>query len=141
MRKNLKTYQSVSVKSTLAAADPHQIITMMYNGLLESLAQAKGAIERKDLESKSKLLTKATNILQALQTSLDSESEPEISKNFGELYSFCISRIHDASLSLDITILVQVIDFLSPLRDAWQKIPEKDKAEGLELLKQRDQEM
>ncbi len=139
MRKNLKAYQNVNIKSSLTAADPHQIITMMYNGLLESLAQAKGAIERKDLENKSKLLTKATNILQALTTSLDTDSQPEISKNFSELYSFCISKINDASLSLDISTIDQVINFLSPLRDAWQQMPEAAKQEGLDLLKQKEQ--
>jgi len=139
MRKNLKAYQSVNIKSTLAAAEPHQIISMMYNGLLESLAQAKGAIERKDFENKSKLLTKAVNILQALQTSLDNESQPEISKNFSELYTYCIDRINDASLSLEITTIDEVINFLSPLRDAWLQMPEAAKQEGHELLKQKEQ--
>jgi flagellar protein FliS len=139
MRKNLKAYQSVNIKSTLATAEPHQIISMMYNGILESLAQAKGAIERRDLEKKSQQLTKATNILQALTTSLDSESQPEISKNFSELYSFCIAKINDASLSLDISIIDQVINFLSPLRDAWQQMPEESKQEGHDLLKKKEQ--
>lgn len=138
MRKNLKTYQSVNIKSTLSAADPHQVITMMYNGLLESLAQAKGAIDRKDLASKSKLMTKSTSILQALQNSLDSDSQPEISKNFTELYGYCIDRINDANLSLDVAIIDEVIHFLTPLRDAWQQMPEESKQEGLELLKQKE---
>ena len=138
MRKNLKTYQSISVKSSLSAAEPHQIILMMYNGLLESLAQAKGAIERKDLEKKSILLTKATDILQALTTSLDNESEPEISRNFSVLYSFCISQINEVSLTLDISSIDQVIDYISPLRDAWQKMPEESKQKGHELLKQKE---
>lgn len=139
MRKNLKAYQSVNIKSTLSTAEPHQIITMMYNGVLESLAQAKGAIARKDLENKSKLLTKSVNILQALQNSLDVGSEPVISKNFNELYSFCINRINDASLTLDTSIIDQVIGFLSPLRDAWQQMPEESKKQGHELLKQKEQ--
>jgi flagellar protein FliS len=139
MRKNLKAYKSVNIASTLTAAEPHQIISMMYNGLLESLAQAKGAIGRKDLEQKSQLLTKAINILQALTTSLDSESQPEISKNFSELYSFCITKINDASLSLDVSTIDQVINFLAPLRDAWQQMPEEAKKEGHDLLKQKEQ--
>jgi flagellar protein FliS len=138
MRKNVKAYQNVNIKSTMAAADPHQIISMMYNGLLESLAQAKGAIERKDLENKSKLLTKAVSIIQALQNSLDSESEPVISKNFNELYSHCIMRINDASLSLDIAMIDEVVTFIAPLRDAWQQMPEQAKQDGLNLLKEKE---
>lgn len=138
MRKNVKAYQNVNIKSTMAAADPHQIISMMYNGLLESLAQAKGAIERKDLENKSKLLTKAVSIIQALQNSLDAESEPVISKNFNELYGHCITRINDASLSLDIAMIDEVVTFIAPLRDAWQQMPEQAKQEGLSLLKEKE---
>jgi flagellar protein FliS len=139
MRNNLKAYQSVNVASTLATADPHQIITMMYNGLLESLAQAKGAIERRDLESKSKLMVKSTSILQALQGALDSDSEPEISKNFNELYGYCIDKINDANITLDTSSIDQVINFLMPIRDAWQQMPEESKQEGFELLKQKEQ--
>ena len=139
MRKNLKAYKSVNIASNLATADPHQIISLMYNGLLESLAQAKGAIERKDLSSKSILLTKAVNILQALQNSLDNESQQEISKTFYTLYSYCISRINDVSLTLDVSGLDEVSSLLSPLRDAWIQIPESEKQKGLDLLKQKSQ--
>ncbi len=139
MRKNLKAYKSVNIASNLATADPHQVISLMYNGLLESVAQAKGAIDRKDFSSKSTLLTKAVNILQALQNSLDNESQPEISKNFSNLYSYCITRINDASLTLEIAGLDEVISLLSPLRDAWVQIPESEKQQGLDLLKQKNQ--
>ncbi|WP_206484816.1 flagellar export chaperone FliS [Thalassotalea sp. G2M2-11] len=139
MRKNLKAYKSVDIESNLATADPHQVISMMYNGLLESIAQAKGAIERKELANKSTLLSKAINILQALQNSLDFDSQPEISSNFDGLYGYCIDRINDASVSLDVSALNEVVELLAPLRDAWVQIPENEKQQGLDLLKQKEQ--
>ena len=140
MRKSLKAYNQVNIESSLLAANPHQIILMMYDGLLESIAKGKGAIERKDLETKSKMLTKAVNILAALDNSLDAKAEPEISKNFSALYGFCIDKLNEISISMDTQGLDQVIEFLKPLRDAWKDMPETSKQEGIELLKQKDQQ-
>ena len=139
MRNNLRAYQKVNRDSGLTAADPHTVILMLYNGILENISIGKGAIERKDFTLKSTALSKAVNILQSLQDSLDNESEPAISSNFNTLYGYCIEQIMAASASLDVNALDQVTDFLKPLRDAWQNISEQDKKEGFAKLKERDQ--
>lgn len=139
MRQNLQAYKKVNVESSMLAADPHQIILMMLDGALESMANAKGAIERKDLAVKSQMMTKAVNILTALQNSLDKEAEPTISENFSTLYDYCINNLNEANISLDTSIIDEVHTFLSPLRDAWKEMPESSKQEGLDLLKQKDQ--
>ena len=79
MRQNLKAYKQVNVNSSLLESNPHQIILMMFDGMLQGIAVAKGAIERKDFELKSQSLTKAINILEALRQSLDFDNQPEIS--------------------------------------------------------------
>ncbi|XQW85816.1 flagellar export chaperone FliS [Thalassotalea piscium] len=140
MRKNLKAYSQVNINSTLLTADPHQVILMMYDGLLESIAKVKGAIVRKDLAIKSQMVTKAVNILSALDNSLDADAEPQISATFSNLYQYCIDRLNDANITLDISGLDEVIELLKPLRDAWQAIPETDKKEGFELLKKKDEQ-
>jgi flagellar protein FliS len=139
MRKNLKTYRQVNIESGLLSSDPHQIILMMFDGALMGIAEAKGAIERKDLAEKSKAITKAINIFSALRESLDKESEPVISDNFDNLYAYCINTLIDLSISLDIDGLQAISDFIKPLRDAWSQMPEASKQEGMSLLKNRDQ--
>lgn len=138
MRSSLKAYKKVTVESSLTSADPHQIISMMYNGLLESVAQAKGAISRKDFGTKGEKITKAISILRALQNSLDRKSEPVVSQRFADLYGACIDLLIDANVSLDIEILDQVIEYISPLRDAWVQISVEDKAVGLKQIQTRD---
>ena len=88
MRQNLKAYKKVNIESSMLAADPHQVVLMMLDGALESIALAKGAIERKDLANKSKMMTKAVNILSALRSALDKDAEPKVSENFDNLYSY-----------------------------------------------------
>ena len=140
MRKNLKAYNQVNIDSTLMAADPHQVILMMYDGLLESIAKVKGAIERKDLATKSQMITKAVNILSALDNALDADAEPQISATFSSLYQYCIQRLNDTNISLEVEALDEVTNLLKPIRDAWREIPEDAKQEGFDLLKKKDQQ-
>ena len=135
MRNNLKTYQQISKESNLIASDPHQVISLLYNGIFESLRMSRIAIENKDLEVKSKQLTKAVNILRSLQDSLDFESEPTISKNFSELYLYCISTLAEVSVSLDIKKIDEVIELIEPLSAARKNISEDDKQKGLVLIR------
>mgnify|MGYP000061852963 FL=1 len=138
MRQNLKAYKQVNVNSSLLESNPHQIILMMFDGMLQGIAVAKGAIERKDFELKSQSLTKAINILEALRQSLDFDNQPEISKNFDVMYSYCIDRLADISVSLDVDAFSEVVDMLKPLRDAWFAMPESGKQEGLSLLAEKN---
>lgn len=137
MRKNIATYQTVNRESGLNVADPHTIISMMFDGLFESVSIVKGAIERNDFETKSKQLNKAMSILRSLQDSLDTESEPKISANFYELYAYCIDRLVDVSVSKDCSIIDEIVNLLKPLSDAWKNISEADKQQGFELLKSK----
>lgn len=138
MRQNLQAYKKVNIESSISTANPHQIIVMMFDGALQSLSVAKGAIERKDFELKSEQITKFDNILSALRASLDFDSQPQISQNFDNLYAYCIDRANEASAELSIEKLAEVNELLKPLRDAWFEMPEAAKQEGLSLLKEKN---
>ena len=134
MRKSLQSYRQVDVTSSVLSADPHTVISMLYTGIFDSLAVAKGSIERKDFELKSKSLTKAINILHSLQDSLDFDSRPEISKNFSDFYQVCIDKLTQASTNMSIRDIDETIELMQPLVDAWRNISDTDKQEGFALL-------
>jgi flagellar protein FliS len=138
MRQNLKAYKKVDIESTIMSSEPHQIILMMFDGALQSLAIAKGAIERKDYELKSQTVSKFINIVSALRNSLDFDAEPVVSRRFDDLYLYCIDVINDVSLSMDASRTDEVIELLKPLRNAWFEMPEASKQEGHELLKEKN---
>ncbi len=48
-QKFLDQYQQTSVQTGLEDATPHKLVAMLYDGILDNLALAKGAMERKDL--------------------------------------------------------------------------------------------
>jgi flagellar protein FliS len=138
MRQNLKAYKKVDIESTIMSSEPHQIILMMFDGALPSLAIAKGAIERKDYELKSQMVSKFINIVSALRNSLDFDAEPVVSKRFDDLYIYCIDVINDASISMDANGVDGIIELIKPLRNAWSEMPEASKQEGHELLKEKN---
>jgi flagellar protein FliS len=138
MRQNLKAYKKVDIESSIMSSGPHQIIVMMFDGALQSLAIARGAMERKDFELKSESISKFVNILSALRNSLDFDAEPEISQRFDELYVYCIDVINEVSLSLQVERFDEVIKLLKPLRNAWFEMPETSKQEGHDLLKEKN---
>jgi len=138
MRQNLKAYKKVDIESTIMSSEPHQIILMMFDGALQSLAIAKGAIERKDYELKSQTVSKFINIVSALRNSLDFDAEPIVSRRFDDLYIYCIDVINDSSLSMDATRVDGIIELIKPLRNAWFEMPETSKQEGHDLLKEKN---
>jgi len=138
MRKNLKAYKKVDIESTIMSSEPHQIILMMFDGALQSLAIAKGAIERKDYELKSQMVSKFINIVSALRNSLDFDAEPVVSKRFDDLYIYCLDVINDVSISMDATRVDGIIELIKPLRNAWFEMPEASKQEGHDLLNEKN---
>ena len=76
--RNLKAYKKTNLEAELSVADPHRVIQMMYEGLIERLSQAKGAIMRHDYEYKADRISKAVGIINGLQSALDNRSNPEL---------------------------------------------------------------
>jgi len=138
MRQNLKAYKKVNIESSIMGSEPHQIIVMMFDGALQSLAVAKGAIERKDFELKAQSITKFSNIITALRNSLDFDAEPVISQRFDDLYVYCLNMINEVSLSMNAARLDEITELLRPLRDAWFDMPEEAKQEGHSLLRDKN---
>ena len=85
--RNLKAYKATSIEADLAVADPHRVIQLMMQGLLESLAQAKGAIERKDMEEKARTISKAQGLVHGLQDALDM-TQGQIAEDLFALYAY-----------------------------------------------------
>jgi len=138
MRQNLKAYKQVNLHSSLLESNPHQVILMMFDGALQAISVAKGAIERKNFELKSESITKATNILDALRGSLDFEREPKVSENFDVLYTYCIESLNKVSLDLNTSAIDEIVEMLKPLRDAWSEMSEESKKEGISLLAEKN---
>ena len=88
----LKTYQKINVESGLADANGHQLIQMLMSGAIDRIAQAKGAMERGDIELKGQLIGKASGIIGGLVDTLDKKKGGELAENLEVLYLYVLLK-------------------------------------------------
>lgn len=131
-QRNLKAYKATSIAADLAVADPHRVIQLMMQGVLERLAQEKGAIERRDMEAKSTAVSKAQGLLHGLQDALDM-SQGVVANDLYSLYSYMDERIWDASLALDITPIEEVMALMVTIKSGWDQLPDSAKKQGYKM--------
>ncbi len=123
-KKGLASYGEVSVQAGTAYADSVQLIQMLFDGLIDSLAAAEGQIERKEIQAKGESLSRAMRIVLGLQGSLDLEKGGEIAANLADLYDYCTRRLMHANLKNDVEAVQEVKRLISEIRDAWSQVPE-----------------
>lgn len=119
----LNTYKNVGIESGVAAADPHKLILMLYQGALLAIASAKNQILRKQISEKGSSITKAIKIIdEGLKACLDVKAGGEIGKNLYDLYDYMNQRLLIANLKNDTAILDEVSTLLGELKGAWESI-------------------
>ncbi|WP_349431725.1 flagellar export chaperone FliS [Methylomarinum sp. Ch1-1] len=119
----MSQYKQVGTHVGADSADPHQLIVMLFDGALERIAIAKGAIERNDIEEKGQKIGRVIAIVDGLRASLDKEQGGEIAENLDNLYDYMQRRLFEANLNNDLAILSEVADLIKEVRSAWVAIP------------------
>lgn len=122
LNNSIKAYSSVHVESRIMDASPHRLVQMLFEGAIERLAQAKGAMGAKQVERKGMLISKAINIIAGLQGSLQDAGDGELSTNLDSLYDYMIRRLSEANLKNDPAILDEVSGLVLEIKDAWDAI-------------------
>lgn len=119
----INAYKKVGVESNVIGADPHQLISMLFQGALLAVANAKSEILSKDIAAKGKSISKAIAIIgEGLHASLDKKVGGELAQNLSSLYDYMVMRLVDANLKNDITVLDEVTHLLTELTEAWDSI-------------------
>jgi len=115
-------YQQVNNVGQVEDASPHRLILMLMAGALDRLAQARSAIERKDISLKGRMISKATNIIEGLQGNLDRQQAPEYAENLDRLYDYMQRRLLEANLNNDISLLDEVSELMRTIKSGWEEI-------------------
>jgi len=118
-----KAYAKIEVESGVHAADPHKLITMLYQGALLAIANAKNGILRKDIPAKGAAISKAILIInEGLKACLDKNAGGELAHNLDSLYDYMCSRLLIANMNNDTDALDEVTRLLNELKGAWDSI-------------------
>lgn len=116
------SYRSIDLESRTAAASPYALVLVLFDGLLDELARARGHIEGKRYQHKGQSLEKCLNILNGLNGALDYEGGGELVQGLSRLYDYCIYRLSDVSVTLSLDGLDEVVRLLGELRDGWEGV-------------------
>lgn len=121
--RSASAYKRVAVQTSIDGASPHQLISLLYDALLQSLGSARAAMARGDVETKGKQIGKAVRILEeGLKGGLNDAMGGELAVNLRGVYNYSILRLTAANLKNDASLIDEVIDLITPLFEAWKSI-------------------
>jgi flagellar protein FliS len=119
----LKAYAEVGVETGVAAANPHKLILMLFEGAILAVAAAKMHLQRKETALRGEAISKAIMIIDAgLKASLDLNAGGHMAERLFALYEYMLGRLLYANLKHRSEPLDEVSHLLSELKSAWAAI-------------------
>lgn len=116
-------YKRVSADTGVSTANPHQLVVMLFDGLMQSLNAAHGAMERGEIEAKGQAIGKAVRILEeGLKGGLNLAQGGDLAKDLNGLYGYAVQRLTLANLRNDRALVSEVIGLIEPVADSWKQI-------------------
>ncbi len=118
------------VQTQFTTVGQGELLLMLYDGAIKFLAQAKEKMQNKDYAGKGRLISKALDVINELDASLNREAGGEVAENLHNLYFLCSSRLLQANLRMDPELIDSVTGILSGLRSAFAQIIHKPEAQA-----------
>jgi flagellar protein FliS len=118
----LRQYQKVNSHAQTSEANPHRLVQMLMEAGLDRIAQAKGAIGRKDIPAKGVLIGKAIEIVGGLREGLDMDNSASTLARVDNLYIYMMQRLAEANIKSDPQILDEVSSLLGTVKEGWDAI-------------------
>ena len=123
----LNQYRQMQSHSQITEASPHQLVAMLFQGSLDNLAVARGAIERSEPGLKGEKIGRTLEIIDNLRTALDMEAGGEVSRNLRDLYDYMAARLLKASVENSVAMIEEVATLLKEIQSGWNDMPEEYK--------------
>ena len=123
--KSASAYRQVSVQTSVDQATPHNLVEMLFDGLLVAVGSARAAMQRGDIKSKCTQTIIAVRILEeGLKSALNLDQGGELAANLDRLYGYCVLRLTQANARNDDDALAEVARLIEPLAKSWKQIGE-----------------
>jgi flagellar protein FliS len=119
----VRAYQDVGLETSIAAASPHQLVMMLFDGALSELSFAREHMISRNVPAKGQAISRAIRIIgEGLRGSLDMERGGAIAVQLGALYDYMTRRLVEANLKNNPATLAEVTSLLCEIRSAWAQI-------------------
>lgn len=116
-------YKQVHLNTGVDSASPHGLVVMLFEGLSDALAQARGAMRSRNIEAKGRAISRAVGIVgEGLRGRLNMQEGGQLAIDLDELYGYITVRLIHANLRNDEAALDECVRLLEPVRQAWSQI-------------------
>jgi flagellar protein FliS len=116
-------YASIGIETAVYSASAHKLVELLFNGFMDAVAQARGAMRAKQIEAKGKAIGRAARIIEeGLKAGLNLKAGGKLARDLALLYAYVAMRLTYANLKNDESALDECVNLISPLRDAWISI-------------------
>ncbi len=115
-------YQQVRSRGGVESADPHGLITLLMDGALERIINARGHMQRGEVAAKGEAISRSIAIIGGLRGSLDRKVDPVLVDRLDALYDYMGRRLLQANVRDDTRLLDEVSSLLRQVRDSWVKV-------------------
>lgn len=104
------------------SADPVELVAVVYDHLIASIAEARRHMISGDRAARARCISKAFGLIGELSNSLDDNQGGEIALNLRRLYGFVGNRLVQAQSYQIEQPLIEAMQTLEPLREAWKTL-------------------
>lgn len=117
--RSASAYKRVSLETS----DPYQLVGMLFDGLLQSVGEARAALKRGDVATKCAQVSRAVRLIEeGLKPGLDLNQGGDLAANLNGLYGYCVLRLTHANLRNDDAALSEVVRVIEPLAQGWKEM-------------------
>ena len=116
-------YAQVGVETGVTAASPHQLVQMLFDGLLDAVARARGALRERQIDAKGRAIGRAVRIVnEGLRSNLNLQQGGGLAADLDALYGYITLTLTEANLENNDAKLDECRRLVEPLREAWVAI-------------------
>lgn len=116
-------YQTVQVDTGVAAASPHQLVAMLFEGFASACSQARGALRAGQVAAKGRAVGRAVRIVEeGLRAGLNLVDGGQLARDLNELYAYVTMRLTHANLHNDEAAIEECQALMRPIAQAWAAI-------------------
>ena len=113
-------YARVGVETSVNSASAHKLIELLFNGFMDQIVLARGAMRAKQIAAKGQAIGRAARIVEeGLKAGLDLQAGGQLAEDLHALYAYVCVRLLQANLRNDESALDECVRLIGPLRDAW----------------------
>ena len=110
------------LESNVLTCGPIELVRILYRFVIDQLGDAIRCANTGDIEGRGTAVTKATNGIVELLSSLDHAQGGEVSARLANLYGYCASRILQGHIDQDKAPFEEVLALMSTMLQGWDQL-------------------